>query len=322
MVHFRNDSVHDLPLRTLRNDLRPGWTVEYDHEEDLYRTYGRPGQTDGADLHAFLTDWCGAREINPKGLRVETGYRRRQIKDLPETFLADLCQHYHVIGMRRVQRHMSSIALHYNDSADISQAVYMQILQAVSRYDQDKGIAFGAFLSAKLSHWAHGLARAQFGRTACEAELKQQRAIAAFQHEHNRTPSEPELAQALNISLSAVREAKHTSGVMNALRNMQTLNGGPEEREIPLADDSFVEEQLLHDEEQSLLSQALTAACAADLGDADGQEPNVLGWAAWYFTTWGGMNKQSLASTLKTSPRNMNAHADRARAKMAERLSV
>ena len=66
--------------------------------------------------------------------------------------------------------------------------------------------------------------------------------------------------------------------------------------------------------EQTLLSHALTAACAPDPSARQDQragQPNVLGWATWYLTTWGGQTKTQLSSDLNTSVRNMNVYADR-----------
>jgi hypothetical protein len=50
-------------------------------------------------------------------------------------------------------------------------------------------------------------------------------------------------------------------------------------------------------------------------------QPNVLGWATWYLTTWGGQTKTQLSSDLNTSVRNMNVYADRVEKALKTRLS-
>ena len=76
--------------------------------------------------------------------------------------------------------------------------------------------------------------------------------------------------------------------------------------------------------EQTLLSHALTAACAPDptaRRDQRAGQPNVLGWATWYLTTWGGQTKTQLSSDLNTSVRNMNVYADRVEKALKTRLA-
>ena len=65
-------------------------------------------------------------------------------------------------------------------------------------------------------------------------------------------------------------------------------------------------------------------ACAPDptaKRDQRAGQPNVLGWAIWYLTTWGGVTKTQLSADLGTSVRNMNVHADRAEQALKERLA-
>ncbi len=73
-----------------------------------------------------------------------------------------------------------------------------------------------------------------------------------------------------------------------------------------------------------LVPHWLTAACAPDPDarpDQRAGQPNVLGWATWYLTTWGGRTKTQLSADLGTSVRNMNVHADRAERALRQRLT-
>jgi hypothetical protein len=83
-------------------------------------------------------------------------------------------------------------------------------------------------------------------------------------------------------------------------------------------------DEILGEAEQTLLSHALTAACAPDPDarpDQRAGQPNVLGWATWYLTTWGGRTKTQLSADLGTSVRNMNVHADRVERALKVRLA-
>ncbi len=102
------------------------------------------------------------------------------------------------------------------------------------------------------------------------------------------------------------------------------LDGGPDGTEILLHDSSEAPDEIMGEAEQTLLSHALTAACAPDPDarrDQRAGQPNVLGWATWYLTTWGGSTKTQLSAELGTSVRNMNVHADRVERALKDRLT-
>jgi len=166
------------------------------------------------------------------------------------------------------------------------------------------------------------LGRSAFGRTAVDAELRQQRAIATFQQANRHRPSDPELAAVLGQSLATVRRNTQTIAVIAALRNIQSLDDHLEGREIPLPDVTDATDEIMSDVHQSLLSHALTASCAPD-PQASGRasQANVLGWVTWYATTWAGLTKTELSQSLGTSMRNMNVHGERAGARMRTRLA-
>src|SRR3712207_9161928 len=67
-------------------------------------------------------------------------------------------------------------------------------------------------------------------------EHKQQKAIAAFLAEHQRKPSEKELAAYMGQSVATLRRNSQTVATLNGLRNLQSLDGGPDATEIMLPD--------------------------------------------------------------------------------------
>ncbi|MCU1606293.1 MAG: uncharacterized protein JWP46_2758 [Modestobacter sp.] len=319
-VHFRAD--RELPLATFRAAMPTGVTVTYDEGEGLYRVDGGCGQSE--TLAALIRSWCAENGYATVGLRAETDVRRRAPRDLPPSFLDELCRHYCRVSLKRLQRNMSTIRLHLPDNDDIDQQVAEWVLKAVSQYDEAKGVPFGAFLATQLSKWVHDLGRNAYGRTAADTENKQQKAIAAFTAEHQRRPSEKELAAFMGQSVATLRRNSQTVATLNGLRNLHSLDGGPDSVEYVLPDSAEVPDELMGEAEQTLLSHALTVACAPDptaRRDQRAAAPNVLGWATWYLTTWGGKTKTQLSTELVTSVRNMNVHADRAERALKERLS-
>jgi len=319
-VHFRVD--RDLPMGAFRADLPDGVSLSYDHGEGLFRVDGARGQ--GPVLADWIRAWCAGRGITTVGLRAEADVRRRAARDLPPAFLDELCRHYGPVSLKRLQRNMSTIRLHLPDPDDLAQQVYEWILKAVGQFDETKGVPFGAFLATQLSKWVHDLGRAAHGRTAADTENKQQKAVAAFVAEHQRRPSEKELAAFMGQSVATLRRNSQTVATLNGLRNLQSLDGAPDAAEILIPDSSEAPDEIMGEAEQTLLSHALTAACAPDptvRREQRAGQPNVLGWATWYLTTWGGVTKTQLSADLGTSVRNMNVHADRVERALKVRLA-
>ncbi|WP_235494570.1 flagellar biosynthesis protein FliA [Geodermatophilus sp. Leaf369] len=319
-VHFRTE--RELPLEEFRAFLPAGVTVTLDEGEGLYRVDGDAGQATA--LSTLVKSWCAVHDHRTVGLRAETGVRRRAPKDLPPAFLADLCRHYGPVSLKRLQRNMSTIRLHIPDNDDVVQQVSEWVLKAVAQYDETKGVPFGAFLATQLSKWVHDLGRAAFGRTATDTENRQQKAVATFVAEHRRRPTERELADLLGQSVAVLRKNAQSVATLNGLRNLQSLDGVPDGADHLLPDAAQAPDEILGEAEQSLLSHALTAACAPDptaRPDQRAGQPNVLGWVTWYQTTWGGQTKTQLAADLGTSVRNMNVHADRAERVLKDRLT-
>ncbi|MCO7222135.1 flagellar biosynthesis protein FliA [Klenkia sp. PcliD-1-E] len=318
-VHFRTE--RELPMAEFRAALPDAVTVTLDEGEGLYRVDGDAGQA--AELSALVKNWCAVHGYRTVGLRAESGVRRRAPRDLPPQFLADLCRHYGPVSLKRLQRNMSTIRLHIPDNDDVVQQVSEWVLKAVAQYDETKGVPFGAFLATQLSKWVHDLGRAAFGRTATDTENKQQKAIAAFVAEHQRRPTERELAELLGQSVAVLRKNAQSVATLNGLRNLQSLDGVPDGADHLLPDTAQAPDEILGEAEQTLLSHALTAACAPDVTarpDQRAGQPNVLGWVTWYLTTWGGQTKTQLSADLGTSVRNMNVHADRAERVLKDRL--
>ncbi|SDF48985.1 flagellar biosynthesis protein FliA [Klenkia brasiliensis] len=318
-VHFRTE--RELPMAEFRAALPEAVTVTLDEGEGLYRVDGDAGQA--AELSALVKTWCAVHGYRTVGLRAESGVRRRAPRDLPPQFLADLCRHYGPVSLKRLQRNMSTIRLHIPDNDDVVQQVSEWVLKAVAQYDETKGVPFGAFLATQLSKWVHDLGRAAFGRTATDTENKQQKAIAAFVAEHRRRPTERELAELLGQSVAVLRKNAQSVATLNGLRNLQSLDGVPDGADHLLPDTAQAPDEILGEAEQTLLSHALTAACAPDVTarpDQRAGQPNVLGWVTWYLTTWGGQTKTQLSADLGTSVRNMNVHADRAERVLKDRL--
>lgn len=322
-VHFR--AWDTLPLDELRAAIPQAISVTVDDGEGLYRVDGPRGS--GQQLAQAVKEWCHSNGYQTIGLRAEHELKRRNLKDLPPQFLAELCQHYHKVGMRRVRRSVSTVRMYLPDTSDIEQQVYEWILEAVARFDHTKGVPFGAFFATRLAHWIHDLSRKPNGRPAADIENRHHQAEAAFVAEHHRRPTEKELADYMGVSVAELRRSSQLVATVNALRNTQPIDTDEDEPDLPLPSAERVEDDIIDDTQRSLLSQVLVAACAPD---ADGNNtttgrasrPNVLGLITVYATTWGGLTKTEVAARLGTSLKNLRTYTSRVEQQMRDRITT
>ena len=323
LVHFRLN--HCLPLAVLRAylDTELGDTVSVTLDTDeLYRAFVAPGN--GPAAADLITRWCLANGYRTTGLRTDLNRRRRNVRDLDGAYLEDLMTHYQGYGMRRLQKNMSSVLLHIPERDDVQQQLAIWILEAIVRFDDTKGVPFGAWLSTALSKWVHDLNRSSYGRTVADAELNQHRAVAAFTATEHRPPTEQEFAGLVGTSVSALRRSRHSVSVVNSLRACLSIDsGGLDDSEMSIpALGTDPAEQLEDDIRPVIVSSVLTNACAPDPAakTPSAREMNAIGWVTWYATMYKGQTRTDLSEALQTSMRNLHVHSQRAATVMAARM--
>jgi len=327
LVHFRLN--RPLPIADLRRHLnaaltdRPTDTVSLTLDTDeLYRAFVTPGN--GPRAAELITAWCLDNGYRTTGLRTDPDRRRRNIRDLDRHFLEDLMAHYQGYGMRRLQKNMSSVLLHIPEYDDVQQQLAVWILEAIVRFDDTKGVPFGAWLSTALSKWVHDLNRSSFGRTVADAELKQHRAVAAFTATEHRHPTEKEFAGLVGTSVTALRRSRQSVSVVNSLRACLSIDsGGLDDSELSIpAHGNDPAEQLEADVRPVIVSSVLTNACAPDQAARlpSAREVNTIGWVTWYATMYRGQTRTELSEELRTSMRNLHVHSERASVIMAARM--
>jgi|GEM_PF-1808558 len=323
LVHFR---VHrSLPIAELRThlnaELADSVSLASDADE-LYRAFVSPGN--GPRAAELVTTWCLDNDYRTAGLRTDLGRRRRDVRDLDQHYLHDLMAHYQGYGMRRLQKNMSSVLLHIPEYDDVQQQLAVWILEAIVRYDDTKGVPFGAWLSTALSKWVHDLNRSSFGRTVADAELKQHRAVAAFTATEHRHPTEKEFAGLVGTSVTALRRSRQSVSVVNSLRACLSIDsGGLDDSELSIpAHGTDPAEQLEDDVRPVIVSSVLTNACAPDPAARlpSAREINTIGWVTWYATMYLGQTRTELSEELGTSMRNLHVHSERASVIMAARM--
>lgn len=234
---------------------------------------------DGQQAYDLLKEWSKEENVDISGIRMDQGVRRRELCDLPEMFVRDLCQFYGAFAHALLRQSMSSVRKHITERDDIQQQIYLWIIDAIQRYDASTSIPFAAYLHSAINRWVHDLNRRSYGRAVADNELQIARAVNAFELEHNRKPSLEELADALGETVEKVR--KKTMGVANVnnLRSASTINSEDFDVPLPAPEDSTT--QIHREIEQTLISAALTSAAIEAPGG-----PHVNAWYSIYSKTW------------------------------------
>ncbi len=284
LIHFRiNGDISKNAIETIINHA--GSVAR--GEDGLYRVFV---QGDGAEVYNTIKHWKDEDSGNGfTGVRLEKNIKRRDLKDLPHRFTADLCKYYGNFAKVLLRPNMTSITKHIADPDDIQQQIYLWVIDAIQRYDHSTSIPFAAYLGKMLSKWVFNLNRQSFGRHIADTELKHSRVVNQFRSDNGRDPSLEEIADILGENIETIRvERKAISSVAN-LRTVGTIDS--DEAPLHIASTDDVTERYESNINQTLLSAAITSAATA------GKELNVIGWLAVYHNTWGDVKNKKLLPT-------------------------
>jgi len=285
LIHFRiNGNISKEEIETIIN--KAGSVAR--GEDGLYRIFV---QGDGSETYDLIKNWkSDDQSDNFTGVRLEKNVKRRDLKDLPHRFTADLCKYYGNFAKVLLRPNMTSITKHIADPDDIQQQIYLWVIDAIQRYDHTTSIPFAAYLGKMLSKWVFNLNRQSFGRHIADTELKHSRAINQFRSEHGREPTIEEIANVLDEDVEVIKNEKHAINSVSNLRTVGTIDS--EESPVHIASTEDITKRYENNINQTLLSAAITSAATA------GKDVNVIGWLAVYHNTWGeAKNKKLLPTT-------------------------
>lgn len=252
---------------------------------------------DGSFAYNMLKDATAEDpNLDISGIRIDRSVKRRELCDLPDTFVYDLCEFYGSFAYALLRQSMSSVRKHIADRDDVQQQIYLWIIDAIQRYDEQTSIPFAAYLHSAINRWVHDLSRKSFGRAVADSELQLSRARASFQTEHNRKPTLEELAEVLGESVEKVRKKEQGVQSVNSLRTAAPLV--VDDRELPIVADEDPTARVHEEAGQTLLSVALTTSALNAPGG-----PSVTAWCNIYAKTWGEGVEERLTAVEKTAER-------------------
>lgn len=224
-------------------------------EDGLFRILSKKGE----EVYAILKEWDKEEpSLELNGLRLTPSTYRRDMNDLPSAFVDDLCKFYGRFSFILLRRNMSSIKKHLPENDDIQQQIYIWIMDAIARYDDQTCIPFAAYLDSCLKKWVHNLNRKSYGRAAADTELNHARAISKFEAENGRKPSLLELSGLLDETVAKVSKDSLSIKMVANLRAATTLDS--DDFTTPLIAKETTDSRVERNLEATLLSAALTAA--------------------------------------------------------------
>jgi DNA-directed RNA polymerase specialized sigma subunit len=277
MVHFRMEQSYSSSEIRAMLDVSDYDDVKVivDYATQLIRIYV---QVDYPIKDVLLRLKNEKPELGMHSIRLEKNLRRRNVNDLPEPFVSDVCTYYGKFAKVLLRPYMSSITKHIKEYDDIQQQIYMWIIEAIQRYDAETSIPFAAYLASSLKKWVFNLARESYGRSVADAELKYSRVLNQFTAENGREPNQEELMEILQMSGEDINKEKLAMATVTNLRNTATIND--DEAEIQLPSQYHFEDELEARVEATILSATVTRA------SLESRHP-TLSILAIYYNVWG-----------------------------------
>jgi hypothetical protein len=300
---------------------------------------------EGYSVKKIVSDWFADNNIYHEGVRDAKGVRRRELGRLPRPFFEDMVRvSYSYVRGLVASRHGAAMQKLVRDNDDIDGYVAQWVLELASSFNADLGRPFGTWLTTQVPRKVQDLSRAEFGRTAADAQIRQARAQAEFEARHGRTPTTREImALSLEMGFLAKKGRKPTEEELetllvaknkelranrknlNTLQNLRTtttINVGPDQPEIAVEDLSPKPEDLALSREKS---QQITLALLAASGQlAEGEDlPKItmpLGFLVTYLMHWDDWVKGDLIFLAGCADRKVTEELEKVNLQLSKTL--
>lgn len=227
------------------------------------------------------------------GIRTDKDSRRRELCDLPQDFVQEMCEFYGVFAHALLRQSMSSVKKHILERDDIQQQIYMWIIDAIQRYDHTTAIPFAAYLHSAMNRWVHDLSRKSFGRAVADSELQIARARSSFALEHNRQPTVDELAHLLGGNVQKTKKKILDVSSVASIRDTSSLYR-EDNSELPVIANEKADTNIHNEVENAILSAALVSS-AKNMPSG----PDIVSWCNIYARTWGEGTSDKVSASEK-----------------------
>jgi DNA-directed RNA polymerase specialized sigma subunit len=289
MVHFRMDNlISSTQLKKILNNA--GYHINIDNNTHLVRVFAPSG---GNIREVFLELKETHPELGIHSIRLESNLKRRMLTDLPDQFVAGICEKYGKFAQVLLRAHMSSVRKHIKEQDDIQQQIYLWVIEAIQRYDAETSIPFAAYLSSSLKKWVFNLARESYGRAIADTEIKHARIINKFVAENGREPNLSEISTLLGNSADGVNKDRFAMASVSNILNTTTIHheDGDLQIEAEHGDNVAIEK---------LTNLTLISASLLN-GISRSKEPNVS-LLYVYYKSWGANVRNKKITAFLSNP--------------------
>ncbi len=314
-VHW--DTVDEFDARRLLPDLgMVAYTRQWsDGQHRVWVPQGR-----GYEAREIIRDWCERHEVEPVNVRVELNVPFRDLDSIPSPLFPELVsaavdwlfpRTYSI--RRRIVADLDLI-----DDQDVRSMMYLFISDHADRYDADREgrngtLNFLAFMLGKLRTWPQDAARSAYGRNVVSDQVALHRMADRIAADEHRLPTEGELADALNTSVTDLRRREHAIASLSSVRNCRSLVVGPQDADLIDTVQVASGEDVEADATSYLRSADLTRAILGAVNDPTSsrhrQDPLAL--AAVYLTFWENLSRPEVARELEVLPKTAAAAVQR-----------
>ena len=289
LVHVR--LVRPVPLTKLRGRF-PGWDVSESPEGTVVIT-GKPGDP----VKQAVVEWLTKDNIAYESIRSATKVKRRNLKELPSSFLNDLLTRAVPLAYATIlKKHRASMEILTGSQDDTKAWVSLWVTEFATMFDADKGRPFAAWAQIQIKHKVQDLNRAIHGRTASDLEIRWARAREHLENVLGRTPTQDELSQELNITEEELESKRSMLGQMKAIRSASPIDTGPDFADLPVIDHlADPESEAMRVEARQMVTLAMLNA-AGRVDDVTGERilELPLGFISTYLMEWDDWVKSDL----------------------------
>lgn len=315
-VHW--DTVDDFdPVDLLPNLPMPAWTRQWsDGQRRVWVPAGR-----GHEAREVIRTWCEAHGVETVNMRVEAGVPFRDLDLIPAGLVADLIAaavEWLFPRMLAIRRQLVA-DLDLIDDEDVRSMMFIFVSDHLDRFDDRRQGRNGSlpllvFLIGKLRTWPQDIARSMYGRTLVADRVALARASEAVAATEQRPPTEVELADALGISVTDLRQREQAISALSNMRNYRSLveeaGDGDLLDTVQVSSDVDVEfDAIAHSQNAQLTRAIMSAVNDPESTGKRAQDPLAL--AAVYLSFWEELSRPEVARELEVLPKTAAAAVTR-----------
>lgn len=315
-VHW--DTVGDFDATQILADLpMMAWSRQW--SDGQHRIWVPEGE--GYEARELIRAWCEEHQVEAVNMRVEAGVPFRDLDLISGGLVADLIAaavEWLYPRMQAIRRQLVA-DLDLIDDEDVRSMMFLFVSDHLDRFDERRRGRNGTlpllvFLIGKLRTWPQDLARSMYGRGVVADRIALAKAGESIAATEQRPATESELADALGISVTDLRQREQAIGALSNMRNHRSLAEESRDGEfldtVQVSDDVDVEFDATAHARNAELTRAIMSA-VNDPTSTGKRAQDPLALAAVYLSFWEELSRPDVARELEVLPKTAAAAVSR-----------